>query len=122
MMRGSIGKTDEKDLYRSWNHSYNTKSDPEILRLEDESHRTLLALHKIRRRGQQVRAHRSQELDAMEMRRMTLVEILKRMDKELSDRDTGKYRNVLAKVFGDRKVNAQKATGLESHLCQLMHQ
>ncbi|CAJ1946087.1 unnamed protein product [Cylindrotheca closterium] len=122
MMKANIRNTDEEKLYRSWNHSYNTKSDPEILRLENESHKTLLALHEIRRKGQQIRSNRSLELDALEMRRITLVEILKRMETELRDKDSGKYGKVIAKVVGERKVKLQKATGMESRLCQLMHQ
>mmetsp|Transcript_38117 Transcript_38117/g.92253 ORF Transcript_38117/g.92253 Transcript_38117/m.92253 type:complete len:407 (+) Transcript_38117:26-1246(+) len=122
MMRANLRGKDEEKLYRSWNHSYNTKSDPEILRLENESHKTLVALHEIRRRGQQIRSNRSQELDALEMRRMTLVEILKRMENDLRDKDSVKYGKVLAKVFGERKVKVQKAKGMESRLCQLMHQ
>ncbi|KAL3941212.1 MAG: hypothetical protein SGBAC_004387 [Bacillariaceae sp.] len=83
----------------------------------------MLALHEIRRKGQQLRSNRSQELDALEMRRMTLVEILKRMENELKDKDPVKYGKVLAKVFGERRVKVQqKARGMESRLCQLMHQ
>jgi len=50
------------------------------------------------------------------------MEILKRMEKELREKDVGKYGKVLSKVFGEHKVNVQKANGLESHLCHLMHQ
>lgn len=119
--RIEIAKEEEK-MYRSWNHSYNTKSDPVILRLEKESHRTLMELHEVRRRGRQIRSHWSQELEALETRRMTLTEILKRMESELKDKDTGYYGKILAMSFGERKVKWKKAIRLESTLCKLMHQ
>lgn len=115
-------KKEEKKLYRSWNHAYNTKSDPEILKLEDQAHETRLKLHQLRERGKQRRSHRLQELDALEMRRVTLKEILKRMEKELKEKDVYSYGDVLAEVFGQRKIYAHRAIGLESLLCQMMHQ
>eukprot|EP00980_Cylindrotheca_fusiformis_P015802 scaffold4617_cov106-Cylindrotheca_fusiformis.AAC.3 len=111
-----------QQLYRSWNHSYNTKSDPEILKLEDESHKARLELNALRERGNQKRLRRLQELDALEIRRVTLSEILKRMEKELKEKDVHYYGDVLAEVFGQRKIYAHRAIGLESLLCQMMHQ
>jgi hypothetical protein len=115
-------KKEEPKLYRSWNHAYNTKSDPEILKLEDQAHKTRVKLHELRERGKQIRLHRLQELDALDMRRVTLAEILKRMQKELKEKDVYSYSEVLAEVFGQRTIYAHRAIGLESLLCQMMHQ
>jgi hypothetical protein len=115
-------KKEERKLYRSWNRAYNTKSDPEILKLEDQAHKIRVKLHELRERGKQIRLHRLQELDALDMRRVTLAEILKRMEKELKTKDVYSYGDVLAEVFGQRKIYAHRAIGLESLLCQMMHQ
>lgn len=115
-------KKDEDELFRSWSRSHNTKMDPEVLRLEDEAHKTRMKIHEIREKGQKLRLHRLQALDALEMRRVTLAEILKRMDKELKDKDVYGYGQVMAEAFGERKINNHRAMGLEALLCQLMHQ
>jgi hypothetical protein len=115
-------KKEERKLYRSWNHAYSTKSDPEILKLEDQAHQTRVKLHELRERGKRSRLHRLQDLDALEMRRVTLAEILKRMKNELKAKDVHSYGDVLAEVFGQRKIYAHRAIGLESLLCQMMHQ
>jgi hypothetical protein len=44
------------------------------------------------------------------------------MEKELEDTEVYKYEAVLAEAFGERKIFAHRAIGLESLLCQFMHQ
>ena len=108
-------------LFRSWKPSP-TGKDPEIQRLEKEAAETRQKIAALREQGRQRRAHRLQSLDALETRRMTLLEILKRMDKELADKNVDDYADVLAEVFGERKIFAHRAIGLEALLCQFMHQ
>lgn len=108
-------------LFRAWKPSPQGK-DPEIQRLEKEAEETRQKIAALREQGRQRRAHRLQSLDALETRRMTLQEILKRMDKELADKDVDDYADVLAEAFGERKIFAHRAIGLEALLCQFMHQ
>lgn len=44
------------------------------------------------------------------------------MEKELNEKDVYEYGDVLAEVFGERKIFAHRAVGLEALLCQYMHQ
>jgi hypothetical protein len=44
------------------------------------------------------------------------------MEKELNERDVYEYGDILAEVFGERKIFAHRAVGLEALLCQYMHQ
>jgi hypothetical protein len=108
-------------LFRSWKPPPKGK-DPEIQRLEKEAEETRQKIAALREQGRQRRANRLQSLDALETRRMTLVEILKRMDKELAEKDVDDYADVLAEAFGERKIYAHRAIGLEALLCQFMHQ
>lgn len=109
------------DLFRAWKPSPKNQ-DPEIQRLEKEAEETRQKIAQLREQGRLRRAHRLQSLDALETRRMTLVEILKRMEKELQEKDVNDYADVLAEVFGERKIFAHRAIGLEALLCQFMHQ
>ncbi|KAG7344945.1 hypothetical protein IV203_032476 [Nitzschia inconspicua] len=96
-----------------------TEADKKLEQVADKLRRQL---HELREHGRQVRLHRLQALDALETRRVTLTEILRRMEKELNDRDVFEYGDVLAEVFGERKIYAHRAVGLEALLCQYMHQ
>lgn len=109
------------DLFRAWKPSPKNQ-DPEIQRLEKEAEETRQKIAQLREQGRLRRAHRLQSLDALETRRMTLVEILKRMEKELQEKDVNDYADVLAEAFGERKIFAHRAIGLEALLCQFMHQ
>lgn len=108
-------------LFRAWK-SPPKEQDPEIQRLEKEAQETRQKIAMLREQGRQRRAHRLESLDALETRRMTLMEILKRMEKELHDKDVNDYADILAEVFGERKIFAHRAIGLEALLCQFMHQ
>eukprot|EP00934_Nitzschia_sp_Nitz4_P007481 Nitzschia sp. Nitz4//scaffold406_size10313//7600//8724//NITZ4_009077-RA/size10313-processed-gene-0.6-mRNA-1//-1//CDS//3329551131//7471//frame0 len=108
-------------LFRSWGVSPKEK-DPEIQRLEREAEETRQKIAELREKGRIRRAHRLQALDALETRRLTLTEIYKRMENELSTKDVYDYADVLAEVFGERKIYAHRAIGLEALLCQFMHQ
>ncbi len=108
-------------LFRAWKPSPKGQ-DPVIQRLEKEAEETRQKIAQLREQGRQRRAHRLQSLDALETRRMTLIEILKRMDKELQTKDVNDYADTLAEVFGERKIFAHRAIGLEALLCQFMHQ
>jgi hypothetical protein len=109
-------------VFRGWAFS-KPKQDPELQRLEKEMEETRAKVHQLRAQGRQRRAHRLQALDALETRRITLTEILRRMDQELMvDKDVYDYTAVLAEVFGERKIFAHRAIGLEGLLCQFMHQ
>lgn len=110
------------ELFRSWNHSHNSKMDSEVLRLEEEAHKTRMKIQQLRAKGKKTRLHRIEALDALEMKKMTLVEILKRMDKELKEKDVYSYGVILAKVVGERNKDNHKARCLEALLIQLMHQ
>lgn len=96
--------------------------DAEVVKLEEKSRKVRQEVHELRERGRKLRLHRLEALDALEMRRVTLAEIFKRMDKELMGEDVYTYADVLAEVFGERKIFAHRAIGLESLLCQFMHQ
>jgi hypothetical protein len=106
-------------MFRQWT---SPKSDPETARLEKETQKVRQQIHDLREYGRQKRLNRLQVLDALETRRVTFTEILRRMDKELEDTDVYKYSDILAEVFGERKIFAHRAIGLESLLCQFMHQ
>jgi len=109
----------EDVVFRGWSPS---KSTPEIEKVTSEIDKARLQLHELREHGRQIRLHRLQALDALETRRVTLMEILRRMEKELQDKDVYEYGDVLAEVFGERKIFAHRAVGLEALLCQYMHQ
>jgi hypothetical protein len=107
-------------VFREWqSKSINNEVDELV---EQESNRIRRHLHELREHGRLVRLHRLQALDALETRRITLTEILRRMEKELNDTDVYEYGDVLAEVFGERKIYAHRAVGLEALLCQYMHQ
>jgi hypothetical protein len=106
-------------MFRQWTPP---KCDPEIARLEKETQKIRQQIHDLRDYGRQKRLNRLQALDALETKRVTLTEILRRMDKELEEKDVYKYSDILAEVFGERKIFAHRAIGLESLLCQFMHQ
>ena len=91
----------------------------ELLKLEDQTAKVNSKLYELREHGRTVRLHRLQALDALETRRVTLTEILRRMEKELNDRDVYEYGDILAEVFGERKIFAHRAVGLEALLCQV---
>lgn len=112
----------QEGLFRGWTPSKNPKSDPEILRLEQEAENARKKLKEMRAHGKKKRMNRLQELDALEMRRVTLAEIVKRMEKDLKEKDVYSYGDILAEVFGQRKIFAHRAIGMEALLCQLMHQ
>jgi hypothetical protein len=110
-------------VFRGWSAKpSNSTTSKEVDKLEQESDKYRRQLHELREHGRQVRLHRLQALDALETRRVTLTEILRRMEKELNDRDVYEYGDVLAEVFGERKIYAHRAVGLEALLCQYMHQ
>ena len=110
-------------VFRKWEMPASPKQDPEVLTLEAEATITRNALKKMQEKGRQVRLHRLQALDALETKRVTLTEILRRLDNELfNDTDVYEYGDVLAEVFGERKIFAHRAIGLEALLCQFMHQ
>ena len=91
----------------------------ELLKLEDQTSKVNSKLYELREHGRTIRLHRLQALDALETRRVTLTEILRRMEKELNDRDVYEYSDILAEVFGERKILAHRAVGLEALLCQV---
>ena len=110
-------------LFRSWSGKLPpTGKDPELLRLEKLAEAARDKLNRVREHGRLLRAHRLESLDALETRRMTLHEILKRMEKEIADKNVDDYADVLAEVFGERVIYAHRAIGLEALLCQFMHQ
>jgi DNA-binding Xre family transcriptional regulator len=110
-------------VFRKWSQPTTPKQDPEVLKLEAEVTITRNELKKMQEKGRQVRLHHLQALDALETKRVTLAEILRRMDNELfNDTDVYKYGDVLAEVFGERVIFAHRAIGLEALLCQFMHQ
>jgi len=105
------------NLFRGWKGS----SSKEIAKIEKQADDIRHELHRLRERGRQNRIQRLEALDALETRRITLTEILRRMEKELKDKDVYEYGDVLAEVFGERKIFAHRAIGLEALLCQMMH-
>jgi hypothetical protein len=110
-------------LFRSWSGQLPpTGKDPELLRLEKLAEEAREKLNTLREHGRLLRAHRLESLDALETRRMTLHEILKRMEKEIVDKNVDDYADILAEVFGERVIYAHRAIGLEALLCQFMHQ
>jgi hypothetical protein len=109
-------------LFRAWKQSQHPKSDPEVIRLEEEAQETRLKLKELRAKGKQRRMNRLQELDALDMRRVTLTEILKRLETELTEKDVYSYGKILAEVYGQRTIFAHSAIGMEALLCQSMHQ
>lgn len=110
-------------LFRSWSGKLPpTGKDPELLRLEKLAEAARDKLNRVQEHGRLLRAHRLESLDALETRRMTLHEILKRMEKEIADKNVDDYADVLAEVFGERVIYAHRAIGLEALLCQFMHQ
>jgi hypothetical protein len=120
---GCASADDQKQqavVFRGW--SSKSSCDAVERMIEQESDKIRRQLHELREHGRQVRLHRLQALDALETRRVTLTEILRRMEKELNDRDVYEYGDVLAEVFGERKIYAHRAVGLEALLCQYMHQ
>lgn len=112
-------KNSKDVVFKGWSSASNAK---EVDKLEQASDHLRRQLHELRENGRQIRLHRLQALDALETRRVTLTEILRRMEKELNDRDVYEYGDVLAEVFGERKIFAHRAVGLEALLCQYMHQ
>jgi hypothetical protein len=110
-------------VFQDWSQPATPKQDPEVLTLEAEVTITRSELKKMQETGRQVRLNRLQTLDALETKRVTLTEILRRMENELfKDTDVYKYGDVLAEVFGERTIFAHRALGLEALLCQFMHQ
>jgi hypothetical protein len=125
----STESSDGGVVLRSWSTTSNTSATIttsttrlDIQKLDDDNEKVRRQLHELREHGRQIRLHRLQALDALETRRVTLMEILRRMEKELNDRDVYEYGDVLAEVFGERKIFAHRAVGLEALLCQYMHQ
>jgi hypothetical protein len=108
-------------LFRGWSAS-NGKTDDELVRLEQQAQQARLEVNRLKEHGKLVRLHRLQALDALQTRQSTLTEILRRMEAELQGTDVFVYGDVLAEVFGERKIFAHRAIGLESLLCQFMHQ
>lgn len=108
-------------LFRAWGTTP-TGKDPEIDRLERQAEETRQKIVELKEKGRLRRQHRLEALDALETRRITLIEIFKRMDSELSAKDVNDYADILAEVFGERKIFAHRAIGLEALLCQFMHQ
>ena len=110
-------------VLRKWELPATPKQDPEVLILEAEATMTRNALKRMQEKGRQVRLRRLQALDVLETKRVTLTEILRRMDNELfNDTDVYEYGDVMAEVFGGRKIVTHRALGLEALLCQFMHQ
>ena len=112
-------------LYRNFSSSTfqnNPKADAQITNLEVDIENARLQLHHLKQRGKQQRSLHLQSLDALETRRLSLQEILRRLDQEFNDRNVYEYGDVLAEVFGERKIYAHRAIGLEALLCQFMHQ
>jgi hypothetical protein len=115
-------KHHQEVVFRGWSPSSPHQSSAELERLDQEGERLRRQLYELRESGRQRKLHRLQALDALETRRVTLTEILRRMEQELQDRDVYQYGDVLAEVFGERKIYAHRAVGLEALLCQYMHQ
>lgn len=124
---GDDGEIPSTTVFRNWSHSSTNSTSPtnlslarrEVLKLDEETTKLRAQLHELREHGRQIRLHRLQALDALETRRVTLTEILRRMEKELNERDVFDYGDVLAEVFGERKIFAHRAVGLEALLCQV---
>ena len=110
----------ENNLLRKWSPSQ--KADAEVKRLEEKVSQTRKKIQQLKEHGQQMRSRQMQSMDALNTRQITLTEILRRMEQELKDKDVYEYGDVLAEIFGERKIFAARAIGLESLLCQLMHQ
>ena len=110
----------ENNLLRKWSPSQ--KADTEVRRLEEKVSETRKKIQQLKEHGQQMRSRRMQAMEALNTRQITLTEILRRMEQELKDKDVFEYGDVLAEIFGERKIFAARAIGLESLLCQLMHQ
>lgn len=108
-------------VFRNWSPAPTIK-DGELAKLDQQTEKTRRQLHELREHGRQIRLHRLQALDALETRRVTLTEILRRMEKELNDRDVYEYGDILAEVFGERKIFAHRAVGLEALLCQVRNE
>jgi hypothetical protein len=110
-------------MFRLWSWQPSpTGKDPELQRLENDTEATRDKINRLREHGRLLRAHRLESLDALETRRMTLQEILKRMEKELAEKKVDDYADVLAEAFGERVIYAHRAIGMEALLCQFMHQ
>ena len=75
-------------VFRSWSSD---ASSPEITKLDQDLDKARRQLHELREHGRQIRLHRLEGLDALETRRVTLTEILRRMEKELNEEDVYKY-------------------------------
>jgi hypothetical protein len=118
-MGDTTGK--KSNLFRGWS-APNGKTNDELVRLEQQTQQARLEVNRLKEHGKQVRLHRLQALDALQTRQSTLTEILRRMEAELQGTDVFVYGDVLAEVFGERKIFAHRAIGLESLLCQFMHQ
>ena len=110
----------EKNLLRKWSPSL--KTDAELKHLDQMIRQAREDIQNQKEHGRQMRMRQNQEMDALETRQVTLTEILRRMEQELKDKDVYEYGDVLAEIFGERKIFAARAIGLESLLCQLMHQ
>ena len=110
----------QKNLLRKWSPSL--KGDVELKRIDEMIRQARDDIQRQKDHGRQMQIRQSQEMDALETRQVTLTEILRRMEQELKDKDVYEYGDVLAEIFGERKIFAARAIGLESLLCQLMHQ
>ena len=118
----SSSSSSPSNLFRKWSPHANPKGDPEIQQLQAQVDKARGEVQQLRDYGKQVRMRRLHSLDALETRRVTLTEILRQFEKELFEKDVYEYADVLAEVFGERKIFAHRAIGLEALLCQFMHQ
>lgn len=108
-------------VLRGWGATVSS-NDPGLVKLESQLTEARNELHATREKGRKLRVNRLESVNALETRLVTLTAILNRMEKELMDEDVYTYGDILAEVFGERKIYEQRAIGMEATLCQLMHQ